>query len=87
MSESEEAFESADEDVDESKPKKRGRTTSERLGEIKETEPPDCKGQGGRIVSRSRRRRGRRQRRPRLAPKRRVKTMRQRRHQLRRWVS
>ncbi|KAH8025390.1 hypothetical protein HPB51_007702 [Rhipicephalus microplus] len=46
MSESEEAYESADEDVDESKPKKRGRTTSEKLGEIKETEPPDCKAKG-----------------------------------------
>ncbi|KAH7968358.1 hypothetical protein HPB52_007970 [Rhipicephalus sanguineus] len=48
MSESEEAFESADEDVDESKPKKRGRTTSEKLSEIKETESPvrDCKGKG-----------------------------------------
>lgn len=48
MSESEEAFESADEDVDESKPKKRGRTTSEKLSDIKETESPvrDCKGKG-----------------------------------------
>uniref|UniRef100_L7M7T4 Protein FAM114A2 n=1 Tax=Rhipicephalus pulchellus TaxID=72859 RepID=L7M7T4_RHIPC len=48
MSESEEAFESADEDVDESKPKKRGRTTSEKLSEIKETESPvrDSKGKG-----------------------------------------
>lgn len=41
MSESEEAFESADEDVDEQKDRnKRGsRTTSERLGNIQETEP------------------------------------------------
>lgn len=48
MSESEEAFESADEDVDESKPKKRGRTTSEKLSDIKENESPvrDCKGKG-----------------------------------------
>uniref|UniRef100_A0A023GC15 Protein FAM114A2 n=1 Tax=Amblyomma triste TaxID=251400 RepID=A0A023GC15_AMBTT len=48
MSESEEAFESADEDVDESKGKRRGRTTSEKLSDIKETESPvrDCRGKG-----------------------------------------
>lgn len=40
MSESEEAFESADEDLEELKGKKRGRTTSEKLGKIKETESP-----------------------------------------------
>lgn len=48
MSESEEAFESADEDVEELKGKKRGRTTSEKLGKIKETESPvrDSKDRG-----------------------------------------
>ncbi|KAK8760766.1 hypothetical protein V5799_027958 [Amblyomma americanum] len=48
MSESEEAFESADEDVDESKGKRRVRTTSEKLSDIKETDSPvrDCRGKG-----------------------------------------
>lgn len=41
MSESEEAFESADEDIEDQKDKnkRRSRTTSEKLGEIKEVEP------------------------------------------------
>lgn len=53
MSESEEAFESADEDVEELKGKKRGRTTSEKLGKIKETESPvrDSKDRGDGLCS------------------------------------
>lgn len=53
MSESEEAFESADEDVEELKGKKRGRTTSEKLGKIKETESPvrDSKDRGDGLAS------------------------------------
>ncbi|KAH9373185.1 hypothetical protein HPB48_004930 [Haemaphysalis longicornis] len=53
MSESEEAFESADEDVEELKGKKRGRTASEKLGKIKETESPvrDSKDRGDGLAS------------------------------------